>query len=158
MFTDDQLEEIVELLLTLDESKTKIYLGCDSVRYIKGGKKFARFATVLIVHKNGKDGCRMFWNKSEERDYDAKPNKPKMRMMAEVQKVCELYLQVAPLIQGFGVEIHLDINVNPMHGSNCAAKEAAGYVLGTTGIDPMLKPNSFGASFGADHIANGKAG
>lgn len=34
MFTQSQIENIVDLLYTLD-SNTKIYLGCDSVRYRK---------------------------------------------------------------------------------------------------------------------------
>jgi predicted RNase H-related nuclease YkuK (DUF458 family) len=77
-----------------------------------------------------------------------------MRMMNEVSKVCNLYSQLAPFIDEFDVEIHLDIATDPKHGSNCAAQEAAGYVLGMTGIEPKLKPNSFAASFGADHVTN----
>jgi predicted RNase H-related nuclease YkuK (DUF458 family) len=155
MFTQKQIEEIVDLLTVLDKD-TKIYLGCDSVRYVKKNRKMARFATVAIVHMNGKNGCRIFSNISKEPDYDLKANRPKMRMMKEVQKVCELYVQIAPFIDEFDVEIHLDINTDPRHGSNCAANEAAGYVLGMTGIQPKLKPQSWAASFGADGVAHGK--
>jgi len=134
---------------------TKIYLGCDSVRYLKrDGTRMAKFATVCIIHKNGKNGCRIFSNTSVERDYDLKANRPKMRMMTEVQKVCELYNQLAPFIDEYDFEIHLDISTDPKQGSNCAANEAAGYVLGMTGVEPKLKPESFASSFGADHIAN----
>lgn len=153
MFTESQINEIVELLLTLT-NETKIYLGCDSVRYQKNGKWFARYATVAIVHLDGKHGCRIFSNTSHEPDYDAKKNRPKMRMMNEVMKVCELYNQLIPFIDEFDIEIHLDIATDPKHGSNCAATEAAGYVLGVTGVEPKLKPQSFASSFGADHIAN----
>ena len=79
-----------------------------------------------------------------------------MRMMNEVMKVCALYTQLAPFIDEFDVEIHLDVNTDPKHGSNCAATEAAGYVLGMTGIHAKLKPNSFAASYGADAFANGR--
>lgn len=153
MFTDKQVEDLVNLLVTVGPS-TKIYLGCDSVRYIKSNIKMSRFATVCIVHINGNNGCRIFSNISHELDYDAKPGRPKMRMMNEVMKVCELYTQLLPFIDGFEVEIHLDIATNPMHGSNCAANEAAGYVLGMTGVEPKLKPESFASSFGADHVVN----
>lgn len=153
MFTQDQIEEIVELLSTLDTT-TKVYLGCDSVRYFKNGRAFGRYATVCIIHKNGKNGCKIFSNRSVEPDYDVKKNRPKMRMLNEVQKVCELYNQLIPFIDEFDIEIHLDINMDPKHGSNCAASEAAGYVLGMTGVEPKLKPQSWAASFGADHIAN----
>lgn len=155
MFSKKQIEDIVDLLVTLDQ-ETKIYLGCDSVRYMKGNDQWARYATVAIIHRNGKNGCAIFSNVSKERDFDLKKNRPKMRMMNEVIKVCELYNQLAPFIDEFNIEIHLDINTDPKFGSNCAAAEAAGYVLGVTGIEPKLKPESWAASFGADGVANGK--
>jgi uncharacterized protein len=155
MFTQRQIEDLVDLLVTLD-SNTKIYLGCDSVRYLKRGSNYARYATVAIVHKNGNNGCRIFSHRSTEPDYDLKKNRPKMRMMNEVMKVCTLYNQIAPFIDEFDVEIHLDVNTDPKYGSNCAATEAAGYVLGMTGIHAKLKPDSFAASYGADAVANGR--
>jgi predicted RNase H-related nuclease YkuK (DUF458 family) len=158
MFSQAQVEEIVDLLSTLDLS-TKIYFGCDSVRVRKKGRWYATFATVFIVHINGKNGCRLFSHMSTEPDYDVKLNRPKMRMMNEVQKVCELYTQLIPFIDEFDIEVHLDISQNPKHGSNCAASEAAGYVLGMTGLPEKqikLKPDSFAASFGADRAANGR--
>jgi uncharacterized protein len=155
MFTQRQIEDLVDLLVTLD-SNTKVYLGCDSVRYLKRGSSYARYATVAIVHKNGNNGCRIFSHRSTEPDYDLKKNRPKMRMMNEVMKVCALYTQIAPFIDEFDVEIHLDVNTDPKYGSNCAATEAAGYVLGMTGIHAKLKPDSFAASYGADAIANGR--
>jgi predicted RNase H-related nuclease YkuK (DUF458 family) len=155
MFTQAQIEELVDLLVTLD-SNTKIYLGCDSVRYVKDNRWSARYATVAIVHKNGNNGCRIFSHNSIEPDYDLKKNRPKMRMMNEVMKVCALYTQIAPFIDEFDVEIHLDVNTDPMHGSNCAATEAAGYVLGMTGLHAKLKPESFAASYGADAVAHGR--
>lgn len=155
MFSQAQIEEIVDLLTSLS-TDTKVYLGCDSVRYFKKGRAYGRFATVAIVHKNGKNGCKIFSNVSYEPDYDLKQDRPKMRMLNEVRKVCELYNQLAPFIDEYDVEIHLDINTDPKHGSNCAASEAAGYVLGMTGIQPKLKPESWAASFGADGVAHGR--
>ena len=156
MFTQKQIEDMIDILIECD-SNTKVYLGCDSVRYIsKDDRQMARFATVAIIHKNGKNGCKIFSYVSHEAIYDMKPARPKMRMMKEVQKVCELYNQIGPFIDDFNVEIHLDINTDPKHGSNCAATEAAGYVLGMTGIEPKLKPESWAASFGADGVAHGK--
>jgi uncharacterized protein len=155
MFTQTQIEEIVELLTTLN-SDTKIYLGCDSIRTFKNNRFYGRYATVCIVHKNGNKGCKIFSHSSIEPDYDLKQGRPKMRMMNEVQKVCQLYVQLAPFIDEFDIEIHLDINTDPKHGSNCAASEAAGYVLGMTGIKPKLKPQSWAASFGADGVAHGR--
>jgi len=155
MFTQNQIEQIVDLLYTLDSS-TKIYLGCDSVRVKKFDRSYAKYATVCIIHKNGMHGCRIFSNISYEPDFDVRKNRPKVRMMNEVMKVCELYNQLIPYIDEFNVEIHLDINTDPKFGSNCAANEAAGYVLGVTGLEPKLKPESWAASFGADAIVHGR--
>jgi len=155
VFTQKQIEDMVDLLLTLSKD-TKIYLGCDSVRYFRNGNAYGRFATVAIVHKDGNKGCKIFSNVSYEPDYDLKKDRPKMRMLNEVRKVCELYTQLAPFIDEYDIEIHLDINMDPKHGSNCAASEAAGYVLGVTGIEPKLKPESWAASFGADGVAHGR--
>jgi predicted RNase H-related nuclease YkuK (DUF458 family) len=155
MLTDKQLDELVDLLSTLD-SRTKIYFGCDSVRFRKEGKYIARYATVLIVHINGNNGCRIFSSISHENDFDLKADRPKLRMINEARKVCEMYVQVAGLIDEFTSEIHLDINIDPKHGSNCAASEAAGYILGMTGIQPKLKPESFAASYAADGVVHGR--
>ena len=156
MFSQKQIEDMVDLLVQLDDN-TKIYFGCDSIRFSKRGRMYAKFATVAIVHMNGKHGCKIFKHISEEPDYDVKKNRPKMRMMNEVIKVCQLYNQLIPFIDEFNIEIHLDINLDPMYGSNCAANEAAGYVLGMTGIEPKLKPESWAASFGADNVVRGGA-
>lgn len=156
MFTQKQIEDLVDLLVDLDNN-TKIYIGTDSVRFRKNDRWYAKYATVCVVHKNGKHGCQVFRHKSVEPDYDVKKNRPSMRLMNEVIKSCELYTQLVPFIDEFEVEIHCDISSNPKHGSNCVANQAAGYVLGVTGLDGdqiKLKPESFAASFGADHYAN----
>lgn len=157
MFTQKQIEELVELLYTVDKN-TKIYIGTDSVRFKKNGRWFAKYASVCVVHINGSKGCRVFKHRSIEPDYDLKKNRPSLRLMNEVIKSCELYTQLAPFIDEFPIEIHCDVNVDPKHGSNCVASQAAGYVLGVTGLNEgqiKLKPNAFAASFGADHYANG---
>lgn len=153
MFTQKQIEDIVDLLYTLN-SDTKIYIGTDSVRFKQDGRWFAKYATVCVIHKNGKNGCTVFKYRSVEPDYDMKKNRPSIRMMNEVMKSCELYTQLAPFIDEFDVEIHADINTDPKHGSNCAASQAAGYILGVTGIEATLKPYAHAASFAGDHYAH----
>jgi len=156
MFTDKQLNELLELLCDVD-SNTKIYIGSDSVRFKKNGEKFFRVASVLVVHMNGRNGCRVFRHRSTHRDYDMKMGRPSQRLMTEVMQTCELYFQVAPLISDFEVEIHADISTNPKNGSSCVAQQAAGYILGVTGLreeQVKLKPEAFCASFGADHFAH----
>jgi len=156
MFTQTQIEELVDLLYNLS-SETKLYIGTDSVRFRKGGKWFAKFATVCVVHMNGKNGCKVFKHRSIEPDYDIKKNRPSLRLMAEVIKSCELYTQLAPFIDEFDCELHCDVNTDPIHGSSCVAVQAAGYALGVTGLHKnqiKLKPHAWCASFGADHFAH----
>jgi uncharacterized protein len=156
MFTQKQIEEIVDLLYVLNED-TKIYIGTDSVRFKKDGRWFAKFASVCVIHKNGKNGCRVFRKRTVEPDYDVRKNRPSIRLMNEVIKSCELYTQLAPFIDEFDVEIHIDVNTDPKYGSNCVATQAAGYVLGATGLheeNVKLKPNAWASSFGADHYAH----
>ena len=156
MFSQKQVEDLVDLLYMLDSS-TRIYIGTDSVRFRQNDRWYAKYASVCVVHMNGKNGCRVFKHRSIEPDYDLKKNRPSMRLMNEVIKSCELYTQLAPFIDEFDVEIHLDVNTDPIHGSNCVASQAAGYVLGVTGLPEeqiKLKPDALAASFGADHFAN----
>lgn len=153
MFTEKQLEDLLELLCEVDEN-TKIYIGSDSVRFKKNGEKFFRVATVCVVHMNGRNGCKVFRHRTTHRDYDIKKSRPSQRLMTEVMQTCELYAQLEPLISQFEVEIHADINPDEKHGSSCVAQQAAGYILGVTGIAPKLKPEAFVASFGADHFAH----
>ena len=156
MFTDKQLNDLVDLLCKVD-SNTKIYIGSDSVRFKKNGERFFRVATVLVVHLNGRNGGKVFRHRSTHRDYDVKMSRPSQRLMTEVMQTCELFHQVAPLISEFPVEIHVDINPDEKHGSSCVAQQAAGYILGMTGLPEeqiKLKPHAFCASFGADHYAH----
>lgn len=154
MFTDKQIEELINTLVDLD-STTKLYFGCDSVAYRKNKEWWAKFATVLIVHKNGKNGCKIFRHISHDRIFDDKKNRPSDRLMKEVYLVTGLYTQLIPYVEGYDIEIHLDINPDKQHGSSCVATQAAGYVLGVTQIVPKLKPEAFAASFGADGIGRG---
>jgi uncharacterized protein len=153
MFTQKQIEELVDLLYGLN-ADTKIYIGTDSVRFKKDGRWYAKYASVCVVHMNGNKGCRVYTHRSIEPDYDIKKNRPSTRLMNEVMKSCELYIQLAPFIDEFDVEIHCDVNTDPKHGSNCVATQAAGYVLGVTGVEAKMKPEAFAASFAGDHYAH----
>lgn len=160
MFTEIQLDDLVNLLCELN-SETKIYIGSDSVRFKKNGEKFFRVCSVCVVHMNGSNGCKVFRHRSIHRDYDIKKSRPSQRLMTEVMQTCELYTQLAPLIAGYDIEIHADINPDIKHGSSCVAQQAAGFILGVTGLAEdqiKLKPHAFCASFGADHFAHKMVG
>lgn len=131
---------------------TKIYLGSDSVRFKKDGLWYADYTLAVIVHINGKNGCKVFGESHTERDYDRTEGKPSMRLMGEVYKIAKLYQQLQPIIEKFPVEIHLDLNPDEQFGSSCVIQQAIGYIRGTCNIDPLVKPLSWGASHCADRL------
>ena len=132
--------------------ETRIYLGCDSERIRIDGRWYADYVLAIVVHINGNNGCRIFGEVQREPVWDQKVNKPAMRLMTEVYKVSELYLQLAEVLEGRDVEVHLDINPDEMHGSSCVISQAIGYIKGTCNVIPFVKPHAFAASYAADRF------
>jgi len=129
---------------------TKVYFGCDSERFKMQGKWYADYMVVVVVHINGRSGCKIFAEVSREADYDDKAGKPFNRMMTEARKVSELHQKFKDVFENFEVYIHLDCNPKKTAGSSVAAEAAAGYVKGITNVTPLLKPMAFAASYAAD--------
>jgi len=142
-------QEVINLLAKHDKN-TKVYFGCDSIRYKIKDVWHGEFTTVIVIHKDGRHGCKIFAQVDRERDYDNKPNKPMMRMMNEAYRVSSLYLEFADIVGDLHAEVHLDINTDDIYGSACAVKAASGYVIGMTNIIPILKPSAYAASYAAD--------
>jgi len=144
-------KDVRNLLRSLND-ETKVYFGCDSIRFKFRRKWYAEFTTVLVVHKNGRHGCKIFAQVDKAIDYDQKAARPFNRMMNEAQRVAELYLEFEDMVYEFGLEheIHLDINKDDIHGSSVAVKAASGYVQGTCNVTPILKPSAYAASYAAD--------
>ena len=140
----------VEKFIAAQGPGTKIYLGADSERFRESRVWWAEYTTVVVVHINGKHGCRIFGEVDRERDYDPRGDKPSMRLMNEVYRVSELFQRLAPVLADRPVEVHLDINPNEMHASSCVVQQAIGYIRGTCNVVPMVKPNAFAASYAAD--------
>jgi predicted RNase H-related nuclease YkuK (DUF458 family) len=133
-------------------SETKIYIGGDSERYNENGNWFADFTLAIVVHIDGKHGCKIFGEVQKERDFDQKQNKPRMRLMTEVYKVAELYLKLQEMLPNNEIQVHLDINPDEMFGSSCVINEAVGYIRGTCNVIPLVKPQAFAASYAADRL------
>jgi uncharacterized protein len=140
----------VKLFIIDQTPETKVYIGGDSERFQIGGVWYADYINVVVVHKNGKNGCRVFGSVVRERDFDQRKDKPRMRLMTEVMKTAQLYLDLHDVLEDREVEIHLDINPNEKHGSSCVITEAVGYIKGMTNITPLVKPNAWAASYCAD--------
>ena len=143
------LDEVRDFI-AMQSPETKIYLGCDSERFKINKDWYADYIIAIVVHINGKNGCKLFGEVQRERDFDQKQGKPRYRLMNEVYKVSEMYLKLADVLEGRDVQVHLDINPSEMHGSNCVMNEAIGYIRGTCNVIPLIKPNAFAASYAAD--------
>lgn len=131
---------------------TKIYIGCDSERFRKNDMWYADYTLAIVVHIDGKHGCKIFGEVQTEKDYDQRKNKPRMRLMNEVIKIANLYLELEKLIEDRPIEVHLDINPNEMFGSSCVVSEAIGYIKGMCNVVPFVKPKAFAATYCADRL------
>jgi predicted RNase H-related nuclease YkuK (DUF458 family) len=142
----------VKQFISEQSPETKIYIGCDSERIRIDNVWFADYILAIVVHIDGKHGCKLFGEVQRERDYDQKVSRPRFRLMNEAYKLSEMYLKLADVLLDKEVQVHLDINPNEMHGSSCVINEAVGYIRGTCNVIPMVKPNAFAASYAADRF------
>lgn len=145
------IPEIIEFI-NKQSPETKIYLGADSERYRKNGKWYADYTLAVVVHIDGAHGCKVFGEVQTEVVYDARSDRPVLRLMTEVYKISELYLKLADALVDRHVEIHLDLNQEEAHASNLVAQQAIGYIKGVCGMTPQLKPNAPAASYCADRL------
>ena len=151
------IEEVRDFI-NKQSANTKIYIGGDSERVLIKGDWYADYTLAIVVHIDGRHGCKIFGEVHRERDYSTgRQNKPRLRLMTEVYKIAELYIKLADVLEERDVEVHLDINPNEMHGSNCVINEAVGYIRGTCNVVPMVKPAAFAASYAADRFKGLKA-
>lgn len=130
---------------------SKIYIGTDSERIRHKKKWYVDYATVVIIHINGKHGGKIFGAITRELDYDKKQNKPSYRLMNEVYKTAEVFLQLAQVVD-IPIEVHMDINPNEDNGSYCVVHQAIGYIKGVCNVEPKIKPVGFAASNAADQL------
>lgn len=142
----------VKQFISAQSPATRIYIGGDSERYAVGDAWWADYTLAIVVHINGSNGCKIFGEVQTERDFDQKRDRPRMRLMTEVMKIAELYMQLHEVLDDREVEIHLDINPSEMHGSSCVINEAVGYIRGMCNVIPLVKPRAFAASYAADRL------
>jgi len=142
----------VRLFIQSQSPTTKIYIGCDSERFAIGREWYADYVLAIVVHIDGKHGCKLFGEVIREKDYDQKIDRPRYRLMNEAYKLSELYLKLHDALGDKELEVHLDINPSELHGSSCVLNEAIGYIRGTCNVIPMVKPKAFAASYAADRL------
>jgi hypothetical protein len=144
------IEEVRQYIMN-SSHESKIYIGGDSERIkLPNGKWVADYATVVVIHIDGKHGAKIFGEVTREPDFDHRIARPSLRLMNEVFKVQNLYSQLQEVIGYRHCELHLDLNPDERHGSSCVVTQAIGYIIGTCGITPKVKPEAFAASCCAD--------
>lgn len=150
------LVEEIRCFLGTVSSESRVYIGCDSSRKKNAQAEwYATYSTAVVVHIDNRHGCRVFCDSETMIDYDQKADRPAMRMMNEAMKAVEAYQQLEDLLIERDVEVHLDVNADPKHGSNCALSMTKGYVSGMLGVPVRVKPDAFAASYAADHGVRG---
>jgi len=160
MLPESKVEEIRSLLAETSPL-SRVYIGCDSNRFRdKQHIWHASYTTVVVVHFINEHGigggARVITHTERMQDYDQNKSRPMLRMMNEAYKSAEVYQQLEEELLEFEVEVHLDINDDPKHGSNVAHSAAVGYLVGVTGRTVRTKPDAFAASCVADHGVRGK--
>ena len=144
--------EEVKAFIDAQSPETKIYIGADSERYKRNDVWYADYTLAIVVHIDGRHGCKIFGEVQTEIDYDKKNSRPAMRLMNEVYKVSELYHKLVDVVGDREVQIHLDINPQECYNSSIVIQQAVGYIKGTCNIVPMVKPKAFAASYAADRL------
>ena len=145
------LNEVREFIRN-EPLESKIYIGCDSEVFKRNTKWYIDYYSVVVIHKNKHNGCKVFGQKTTEIDYTKDKKKPLYRLMQEVYKASELYLALQESIGEREVEVHLDLNPSKKYVSNLIVENAVGYIKSTCNVVPMIKPNSWAASSVADRL------
>jgi len=119
-------------------NKLKVCIGTDS--QVKGNS--IDFATVIVFLRQQKGGFMFIQQERQVQKMSIKE-----RMLAEVQRSIECAYSLCDLLDLYDVdlEVHADINTNPMFKSNLALHEAMGYIL-SMGFVFKAKPEAFASS------------
>ena len=64
--------DAIKTFIDAQSPETRIYIGVDSERVKIGKVWHADYTSVIVVHVDGKHGCKLFGEVVRERDYDQK--------------------------------------------------------------------------------------
>jgi predicted RNase H-related nuclease YkuK (DUF458 family) len=142
------LEEIEQAIIRETENgfHLKVCIGTDS--QVKG--PVTDFATVIVLLREHHGGFMYIHQEKTPQKMTIKE-----RMLVEVQKSIETAYSICDLLDLYDVdlEVHADINTNPMFKSNKALNEAMGYIL-SMGFIFKAKPEAFASSTCADKMVH----
>lgn len=132
-----EVEKAIERESSLG-NKLKVCIGTDS--QVKG--TIIDFATVIVFIREKRGGFMFIHQERSTHKMSIKE-----RMLNEVQRSIECAYSLCDLLDLHDVEleVHADINTNPMFKSNQALHEAMGYIL-SMGFVFKAKPEAFASS------------
>jgi predicted RNase H-related nuclease YkuK (DUF458 family) len=132
-----EVEKAIERESSLG-NKLKVCIGTDS--QVKG--TVIDFATVIVFIREKRGGFMFIHQERSTHKMGIKE-----RMLNEVQRSIECAYSLCDLLDLHDVEleVHADINTNPMFKSNQALHEAMGYIL-SMGFVFKAKPEAFASS------------
>lgn len=119
-------------------NKLKVCIGTDS--QVKGEQ--IDFATVIVFLREHRGGFMYIHQEKSTKKMGIKE-----RMLTEVSKSIETAYLLCDILDLYDVdlEVHADINTNPMFKSNAALHEAMGYIL-SMGFVFKAKPEAFAST------------
>ncbi|WP_316814328.1 ribonuclease H-like YkuK family protein [Pedobacter heparinus] len=142
------LEEVENAIIRESDNgyRLKVCIGTDS--QVKG--PLTDFATVIVLLREHHGGFMYIHQEKTTQKMSIKE-----RMLVEVQKSIETAYSICDLLDLYNVdlEVHADINTNPMFKSNKALNEAMGYIL-SMGFIFKAKPEAFASSTCADKMVH----
>ncbi|MDR6785371.1 putative RNase H-related nuclease YkuK (DUF458 family) [Pedobacter africanus] len=142
------IEEVENAIIRESDNgyRLKVCIGTDS--QVKG--PLTDFATVIVLLREHHGGFMYI-----HQEKTAQKMSIKERMLVEVQKSIETAYSICDLLDLYHVdlEVHADINTNPMFKSNKALNEAMGYIL-SMGFIFKAKPEAFASSTCADKMVH----
>src|ERR1700754_5184000 len=139
----DEVEKAIERESLLG-NKLKVCIGTDS--QVKGN--VTDFATVIVFLREKRGGFMFIHQERTSQKMSIKE-----RMLSEGQKSIDIAAKQCDLLDRYDVELemHVDINTNPMFKSNQPLHEAMGFIL-SMGFVFKAKPEAFAISYSANKI------
>ena len=142
LITYNKIIEIIKEVSTFKDHK--IIVGSDSVKL---GKDFIFTNAICILNDNEYYDRRFFYLRKKVKD-DMYYNLSK-RLLRETSESIKIATDIRCCIENINIEIHSDVNFNPIHLSSKLKNTIVGYVNGC-GFPCKIKPESFVASGIAD--------
>ena len=129
----------------------KVFVGCDSEQY----RNHTQYAVVVVLYHEKNGGHYIFYREKVKKIKDLFA-----RLWREVEQVLAVGEYLEKELEGFYkrenpleklVELHIDLNPNPMHKSNSVFSVGVGTLKGH-GFRVKTKPHAWAASCSSDLI------